>query len=143
MTIRRSAFASAAVVMSAAGVWGGATAPATASPADEPSESAGCHYTLTPPQLVLLPGGAKAVRATLDPKICDPSAQPTDVTVCLAPPNGQGDCNRLPGWAKVEVIIPAAPSSGTFTATGNGCWHEITKSFRPLCRTTGPISSTF
>ncbi len=139
MTLLRSTFASAIAVISLSGAAG----LATASPVDESSAgSAGCQYVLTPPELVLLPGGAKAVRATLDPKVCDPSAQPTDVTVCLAPPNGQGECKKMPGWAKAEVLVPASPSNGTFTATGNGCWHEITKSFRPACRTTGPISST-
>jgi hypothetical protein len=132
-------FASAILVISLSGGWSGVTALATASPIDE---SAGCQYTLTPPELVVLPGGAKAVRATLNPKTCDPSAQPTDVTVCLAPPNGQGDCKKMPGWAKAEVLIPASPSNGTFTATGNGCWQEILNSFRPACRPTGPVSST-
>lgn len=140
--MRRSMLVSAAAVVTLAGAWGGVIGVATASPDDESPESAGCQYILTPPELVLLPGGAKAVRATLNPKVCAPSAQPTDVTVCLAPPGGQGDCKKMPGWAKAEVVIPASPSSGTFTATGSGCWHEITKSFRPACQTTGPISST-
>jgi hypothetical protein len=97
---------------------------------------------LTPPELVVLPGGAKAVKASLDPKTCDPSAQPTDVTVCVSTPNSPGHCKRLPGWAKVEVIVAASPASGTFTATGVGCWQEITRLPQPACRTTGPISST-
>jgi hypothetical protein len=97
---------------------------------------------LTPPELVVLPGGAKGVRATLNPKTCDPAAQQTDVTVCLSTPNSPGRCKRLPGWAKTEVIVPASPASGTFTATGVGCWQELTRSLQPACRTTGPISST-
>jgi hypothetical protein len=140
--VRRSMFASAAVVATLASAMGGATTLATASPVDESPEAVGCQYTLTPPELVLLPGGARAVRATLDPVTCAPSAQPTGVTVCVRPSNGRGDCKRLPGWAKAEVIIPGSPADGTFTATGEGCWQEITKSFRSACRTTGPVSST-
>jgi hypothetical protein len=141
MTVRRSLSVSAVMAALLTSAMGGATGLATASPVDEPSESAGCQYVLTPPELMLLPGGAKAVRATLNPKACDPAAQPTDVTVCLAPPNGQGECKRMPGWALAEVLIPASPSSGTFTATGNGCWMEIVRSFQSACRTTGPLSS--
>lgn len=139
--MRRSLFASAVMATALACAMGGSTTLASAAPVEEASEATGCQYTLTPPELVLLPDGAKAVRATLNPKTCAPSAQPTDVTVCLSPPNGQGSCKRLPGWAAAEVIIPASPPSGTFTATGEGCWQDILGSFRPGCRTTGPVSS--
>jgi hypothetical protein len=143
MIVLRSIFASAVMVATVASAMGSATSPASASPVDESTEGVGCQYTLTPPELVLLPGGGKAVRATLDPITCAPSAQPTGVTVCVRPPHNQGNCKRLPGWQKVEVLIPATPANGTFTATGEGCWHEITRSFLPACRTTGPVSSTF
>jgi hypothetical protein len=141
MTVRRSLSASAVMAAILASAMSGGTMVASASPADEPAEAVGCQYTLTAPELVQLPGGAKAVRATLNPKTCDPAAQPTDVTVCLAPPNGQGECKRMPGWALAEVLIPASPSNGTFTATGNGCWMEVVRSFQSACRTSGPVSS--
>jgi hypothetical protein len=141
MNTRPLTFASAAVVAFAC-VTGAIPAVANASPVDDSAASAGCQLILTPPELVMLPGGAKAVRATLNPKTCDPSAQPTGVTVCVRPADSQGDCKRLPGWAKAEVIIAASPAHGTFTATGEICWQEITKSFRPACRTAGPLSST-
>jgi hypothetical protein len=139
MTVLRSMFVSVAVVATCAS----GTAVASAAPVDESAEAAGCQYTLTAPELVLLPGGAKAVRATLNPKTCDPAAQPTDVTVCLSTPNSPGHCKKTPGWSTPQVLIPASPASGTFTATGEGCWQEVTRSLQSACRTVGPVSSTF
>src|ERR1700710_3123467 len=109
MIQRRSILPSAAVLAIFERAMGGATAIGSAAPVDESTDAAGCQFTLTPPELVLLPGGAKAVRATMNPKTCDPSAQPTDVTVCLSTPNSPGQCKKLPGWSNPQVIIPASP----------------------------------
>lgn len=142
MTIMRGALAvSAFLAAMVGGTLGDTGISASASPNDEASEvSPGCQYALSTPELVMLSGGGKALRASLVPTTCAPSAQPTDVMVCLAPPNGNGDCKKTPGWSRAEVIIPASPSSGTFTATGKGCWQDILNSFRSACRTTAPIS---
>lgn len=120
----------------------GATVAASASPADDSTEAADCQYTLTSPELVIVPGGAKSVRATLTPKTCTPNAQPTGVFVCLSTPVSQGDCKRLPGWATAEVVIPATSPDGTYTATGEVCWQDVLGSFRSDCRTAAPVSST-
>ena len=142
MIALRSMFGSAVLVATLAGAMSGATVVASASPADESTEAVGCEYTLTPPELVLLPGGGQAVRATLNPTTCSPSAQPTDVMVCIRPPQNGGNCKKLPGWQKVEVFVPATPSDATFTATGQGCWQDVLGSFQSGCRATGPISTT-
>lgn len=141
MIVLRSMFESAVVVMTLASAMSGAAVVASASPTAESTEAADCQYTLTSPELVIVPGGAKSVRATLTPKTCTPNAQPTGVFVCLSTPISQGRCNRLPGWQKVEVIVPASPS-GTYTATGEICWQDILGSFLSDCRTAGPVSST-
>ena len=123
--------------MSVGGAW------ASASPNDGASDvSPGCQYELSSPELVMLPGGARAVRASLVPTTCAPSAQPTDVMVCLAPPHGNGDCKKTPGWSRAEVLVPAQPANGTFTASGKGCWQDILNAFRSACRTTEPFSLT-
>jgi hypothetical protein len=134
-------FASAVVVATLAGAWGGATALASASPIDEPSDAVGCQLDLSFPQLVALPGGGKAIRAALDPATCAAPAQPTDVRVCLSAPNGQGDCTKTPGWSLAQVFVPVT-STGIYTATGQICWQEILTSFVPGCRS-ATLSSTF
>ena len=142
MIVLRSMFASAVMVATVASAMGSSASLASASPVDESTEAVGCQYTLTPPELVLLPGGAKSVRATLTPKACTPNAQPTGVYVCLSTPISQGSCKRLPGWATAEVIIPPTSPDGTYTATGEICWQDILGSFRSDCRTAAPVSST-
>jgi hypothetical protein len=142
MVVLRSMFESAVVVMTLVGAMSGATVVASASPADESTEAADCQYVLTSPELVIMPGGAKSVRATMTPKTCTPNAQPTGVFVCLSTPISQGSCKRLPGWATAEVIIPATSPDGTYTATGEVCWQDILGSFRSDCRTAGPVNST-
>lgn len=141
MVWRLSLFASSAV----AATFVASTAlvsPASAQPpANESSEATGCRLDLSPPQLMILPDGGKAVGATLDPATCAPTAQPTDVRVCLSTPTGPGDCKRTPGWSTAQVLV--APSPGTFTVTGQICWLEITRSFQTGCRNAGPLSATF
>jgi hypothetical protein len=134
MVWRQSLLASA--VLAATLVTGAVlAAPSPAqTPADELSEATGCQLSLSSPQLVVLPGGGKAVKASLEPDICAPSAQPTDVRVCVSTPNGPGDCKQTPGWSTAEVFVPAAPAKGTFTATGQICWQDILGSFVPGCR---------
>src|SRR5215208_7332 len=110
MTMRGSLLAS--VLLTAVLASAGGTAPSAYADPDDAPESAGCQYALSSPQLVIVPGGAKAVRATLTPTKCAPDAQPTDVTVCVSPPDGRGDCKQTPGWSQAEVLIPAAPSAG-------------------------------
>ena len=138
----RSLFTSAAAVAALACAIYGDTALASGSPADGSTGAADCQYVLTSPELVIVPGGAKSVRATLTPQACTPNAQPTGVFVCLSTPVSQGDCKRLPGWATVEVIIPATSPDGTYTATGEVCWQDVLGSFRSDCRTTEPVIST-
>ncbi|WP_040635047.1 hypothetical protein [Mycolicibacterium phlei] len=132
MFVRSSLFAAAAV----------AVGSLIATPAAAAQPGVGCQPALSAPELVELAGGTRAVRASLTMSGCAPNAQPTDVRVCLAPANGNGQCKKLPGWADVQVIIPATPS-GVFTATGEACWHEILGSFTSGCRSAGPITATY
>lgn len=134
----------ASAVAAATLVAGTAVAPPSPAqtPADESSTATGCQLSLSSPQLMILPGGGKAVSASLEPDICAPTAQPTDVRVCVQPPNGQGDCKQTPGWSTAQVFVPAT-TSGTYTVTGQICWQEILTSFVSECRSGGPISVTF
>lgn len=120
----------------------GPTPLAFANPDDPVVTNSDCQFILTPPELVILPGGAKAVRATLEPKTCTPDALPTDIDVCVSTPDGPGDCFKTPGWSKSQVIVTASRYTGTFTAVGRGCWWERAL-FRQKCREAGPISVTF
>ncbi|BBY93362.1 hypothetical protein MGALJ_30310 [Mycobacterium gallinarum] len=112
---------------------------ASASPAD--GSVAGCEYALSRPELVIIPGGGRGVRANMTPTTCASNATPTDVTVCVQAPGGASQCKQTPGWSLAEIILPA-PSSGAYTATGTGCWLHITEEFRPDCRTVGPVALT-
>ncbi|MDV3132967.1 hypothetical protein [Mycobacterium sp. 29Ha] len=142
MIARRSMSTSAVMAVVVTIAIGGSTALASASPDDGSRGAADCQYVLTSPELVIVPGGAKSVRATLTPKTCTPNAQVTGVTVCLSTPVSQGNCKRLPGWATPEIIIPSTSPDATYTATGEVCWQDILGSFRSECRTTEPVTST-
>ena len=134
---RETLFASAALATVLVASWD--SGAASAAPAG--GASAGCQYTLSTPQLVIVPGGGKGIRANMTPTNCAPDATPTDVTVCVEAPDGSSQCKQTPGWSLAEIIIPAA-SSGVYTATGTGCWLHVLESFRPDCRTTGPVNAT-
>lgn len=118
-------------------------APAAPAAADDEAlpDDVGCHYSLSAPQLVQRANGDRAVRATLSPTTCNRPATQTDVIVCLKSESGYNRCNKLPGWQTVEVVIPAVPAGGVFTATGKGCWQYILDSFTPGCRAVGPIEA--
>jgi hypothetical protein len=142
---RHAVFATALVTASLVGAVSGGAALASASPPTPPNDSSdgdGCYYSVSAPQLVELPGGAKAVKSTIHIKSCAPSSQPTDVTVCVSTPDGPGQCKRTPGWSSPEVLVTTAHLNGTFTATGQLCWQDILQSFRPNCRDGGPVSTT-
>jgi hypothetical protein len=120
-----------------------AASPSTFRPKEPPPQpdSTQCSFALSPPQPVVLPGGARAVTATLDTSTCSGSAAPTDVIVCVATPDGPGNCKKTPGWSRAQVYVTSS-RSGTFTATGQGCWRDLLVSFREDCQNTGPLTAT-
>lgn len=137
MNTREALSASAALAtVLAASAGSGA---ASAAPAGE--ASAGCRYALSTPQLVIVPGGGRGIRANMTPTNCAPDATPTDVTVCVEAPDGNSQCKQTPGWSLAEIIVPAS-SSGVYTSTGTGCWLLVLESFRPGCQTAGPVNAT-
>jgi hypothetical protein len=132
MFTRGSLLAAAAVV--AGGLLTGA-------PAASAQTEVGCVPAMSGPELVELPGGTRAVRASMTMAKCASNAQPTDVRICLATASGRSECRRLSGWNNVSVMIPTQP--GPFTATGEVCWAEPVDSFIPTCRPAGPVSASF
>lgn len=97
---------------------------AAAQPVDVSSDqSPTCEYTLTPPQVVQLPGGASGVSATFAASHCSGIAQPVTVTVCLNTPLRGGECKDNWGWSIAQVVTPAAHLTGTYSTSGRGCWR--------------------
>jgi hypothetical protein len=149
MIVRRSVLVSASVGALLVGALGGTAPLVSASPptisTDETAvdpDGSECFFKLTPPEMVVLPGGAKAVKATLNPSVCTGNALPTDIVVCVTTPDSPGDCKKTPGWSLSEVYVTASRLDGAFVATGKGCWRDLSQ-FQQECRTTGPLSMTF
>jgi len=130
-------------LLAAVAVAGSLTAGVPAASAQPPPTSEGCQPALSAPELVMLANGAKAVRARLTMATCSPDSQPTDVVVCLEAANGRSECEKLPGWSNVHVIMAATPPDGAFTATGQVCWFDTLKTFNTGCRAAEPITVTF
>lgn len=146
-----AAFALAVIVVPVTDfVAGPASAPAVASPetptADQsPGDGAdaSCTYELTAPQLTILPGGGKAVTATLAPVACSGIATPSTSTVCVSAPDGTSNCATGIAWTLAKVVATASEFTGTFNATGNGCWKVAMKTgSEPACEPSGPLSLT-
>jgi hypothetical protein len=120
--------------------------PAAAQPAqpieETPSGADGqsCSYTLSPPTVTQLPGGASAVTASLAAATCSGIAQPVFNRVCVDSPARAGDCGKNYGWSAAQVVVAFAPAGGTFTATGQGCYRLATTEL--TCTASGPVSST-
>jgi hypothetical protein len=117
--------------------------PAVAQPVDEtPSVADGqsCSYTLSPPTVTQLPGGAAAVTASFAAASCSGIAQPVFNRVCMDSPVRAGDCGKNYGWSAAEVVVPSSAIGGTFTATGQGCYRLTTTEL--TCTTSGPVSLT-
>jgi hypothetical protein len=110
---------------------------AVATPAADPQH---CTYTLTAPRTTEIPGGATGVTATFAAKSCSGTAQPVFTTVCVATPDSPGQCVKNYGWAAAEVVLPTARISGTFTATGRGCFRTVETEV--ACEPSGPIASS-
>jgi hypothetical protein len=113
------------------------TVPSSASAQPAPEDL--CTYQLSGPELTELPGGAKAVTATLTPTTCPGRAKPTNTTICVATPDGPGSCANSLAWIPAQVYVTTASYTGTFTATGNGCYKSM---FAGDCTSIGPISAT-
>jgi hypothetical protein len=119
------------------------TAPGSASPLQQfPTDQAdgSCSFTLSAPQLVHLPGGATAVTASLVASSCTGTAQAQATTVCLAPAAGAGQCAHAVGWEPAQAYLYASNPTGTFTATGKGCWR-IAGETDTSCSGQGPVSA--
>ncbi|MDT5131760.1 MAG: hypothetical protein QOE41_1071 [Mycobacterium sp.] len=113
-------------------------------PTDRPAVGPGdqsCTFTLSAPQPVVLPGGAKAVTSTAEPEACTGATQPDASTVCVSTPDGPGRCATTSGWIPAQVFVTASQFSGTFTATSKGCWRPTIKSAL-TCTPHDPISTT-
>ena len=117
----------------------GSAAPLPQSPTDEPDAS--CSFTLSAPQLVHLPGGATAVTASLVASSCTGRAQAQATTVCLSPAAGAGQCAHAVGWEAARVYLSASNPTGTFSATGKGCWR-IAGAVDTFCSNQEPLSAT-
>lgn len=143
MTVRSKLFAPPLLTSVVAGFMVGGAAMAVAAPVEENSKPVECVGVLSGPELVVLPGGGKAVRAGVSTSSCVTPAQPTDVVVCLSTATGYNVCDSKPGWNTVEVVVPATPADGVFTATGKVCSQDILGSFTSHCTTLGPVQTTF
>lgn len=147
MTWRRAFFSSVLAVAMFAGaapvtVWTSAAAPGGEFPAEPPGVGdQGCSFTLSPPQFVEIPGGGRAVTATMTPNGCTGVTQPTSTTVCVSTPQGTSDCASASAWIPAQVIVAASPLSGTFKATGTGCTHVATPA-ADFCVPSGPVYTT-
>jgi hypothetical protein len=148
MTLRPSVFALAAVAVTIIGAIGGVTPTVAAEPPLPPTEETfidpanRCFFDLTPPSLVELPGGAKAVTATAVAKRCTGTAGATNVVVCVSTPEGPGECGNEINWEVAEVFVTASRYVGPFTATAVGCWRQTTAQFQEKCQPSGPLTTT-
>jgi hypothetical protein len=100
-----------------------------------------CTFTLSAPQISTLPGGVRAVTATLKAAACEGNAAPARVSVCIDAPQGKSVCGADQGWTVARAVLPSAAPAGTYTASGVGCWDEPTTIVNS-CSSSGPISAT-
>jgi hypothetical protein len=100
-----------------------------------------CAYILSAPQVTNLPGGATGVTATLRPGSCTGNAQAAMSTVCLSTGEGPGICSHAPGWDPAEAFVAASHPTGTFRATGIGCWRVMPGS-GTVCMNSDPTTTT-
>ena len=113
------------------------TAPvARAEPSSPP-----CNYTLSPPQVVALPG-ASAVSATLAIAGCNHSvAYMTVACVQLQGSDGPGQCAQQNGNLTAQVFFQPYRPGATYVATGRGCANTGNPP-RPVCQSAGPLTAT-
>lgn len=148
MTARRSMLASAVFGAWLVGATAGFAPLASAEPTEPPADpnfidpANSCYYDLTPPSLVELPGGAKAVTATMVTTRCTGKAASTNLVVCVATPEGPGQCGSEYNWAPAQVFVTASRYEGSFTAKGAGCWRDLLNQFQEKCRTVDPVTTT-
>ena len=111
-------------------------------PPEDPADSS-CSFTLSPPQLTTLPGGARAVTATLAVSACSGHAQAASSTICVSAPDGPNDCATTPAWNPAQVFVTASKLTGRFTATAKGCW-QVTSVMggNYTCAPLGPVITT-
>jgi hypothetical protein len=128
------------IVAALAGAGPAAAQPVSISQAPPPSDEPSCSFTLSAPQLTVLPGGAKAATATYAASACVGNAQPVFATVCLESPSGKSQCFKNHGWLVSQVYLTTPPMSGEFTATGRGCWQAGSTIF--TCVPSEPVRST-
>lgn len=144
----RSMFVSALFGACLVGATAGIAPLASAQPAEPPADpnfidpANSCYYELTPPSLVELPGGAKAVSASMIATRCTGKAASTNLVVCVATPEGPGQCGSEFNWEAAQVFVTASRISGPFTATAVGCWRDLLNQFQEKCRTSEPVTVT-
>jgi hypothetical protein len=115
-------------------------APVPIGQAPPPGAGQSCSFALSAPQVTELPGGAKVATATYAASRCSGSAQPVFATVCVASPDGPGQCFKNYGWLVAQVYVASPSVSGQFTATGLGCWQVGSAEF--TCVPDGPVRAT-
>lgn len=142
-TRRLGTLAAAVTAATTAATIGAAVAAATPGAADVSGEGF-CSFEMSPPKLIELPGGGKAVSSTINPTGCTGDyVSPRSATICVSTPDGPGKCSNAPGYATGEVFVTATRYTGTFTATGRGCWAVVNIPRGDVCTPLAPISSTF
>jgi hypothetical protein len=128
-----------AVLLGAAAALAGA-GTSSAEPDQASGAASRCFFTLSPPQMTELSGGAKVAAATYAPSSCMGSAIPIFSTVCLDGPSGVSRCVENYGWVVAQVYLELPSVSGEFTSTGRGCWRVSSSEF--TCAPAAPIRKT-
>jgi len=141
-------FVSAVVAASFIATMGTVTPMASAQPTEPSADELQidpanrCFHDLTPPSLVELPGGAKAVTATAVTTQCTGKAAPTNLVVCVSTPEGPGECGTEYNWEMAQVLVTASSFDGPFTAKAVGCWRNLLEQFQERCQPSGPLTVT-
>jgi hypothetical protein len=131
-----------AITAAAVGWLTGLVAPTSTASPGAPVGGRVCNYTLTPPQVSVLPGDAHSVIATFGPATCTEGARPISSAVCLATGQDNGVCVDGIGWSTVRAVLPAPQPSGTFIATAKACYQDVALPGL-VCIAPKSMSSTF
>ena len=106
----------------------------------EPSQPP-CQYTLSPPQVVPLGGGA-AVTSTLSLAACNESVGYLTVAcVQLQGSDGPGQCAQQNGILTAQVFYQPYRPGATYIATGRGCANTGNPP-QAICKSMGPLTAT-
>jgi hypothetical protein len=107
----------------------------------EPTPSAGCDFTLTPPHVVQV-SGTDMVTATLSPAACNRSnAYLTVACVQLQGSPGPGRCEQNNGPLVAQVYFAPYQPGATYVSTGRGC-ATAGNPPQPICQPVGPLMAT-